>query len=188
MQDSLRNRVQMILELLGELTGEFGVLIIDHGSVDESRDVALDLVREFPQVDFLDGSGQVDLLAVIETGIHRTRGEIIFIHDPSLPLASSALHSLWQMRADDDLVMAQSRSRTNARRSFLDLPSGRGVPAAGQSSVQMIRRRAMRDLPQAAQRSTAAVDRVTRTDLLDQPADALRLPKLLARLRRYTTY
>jgi glycosyltransferase involved in cell wall biosynthesis len=186
LQYGLRDRVQMILEILGELTDTFDVLIVDYGSRDETREVALDLVREFPQVDYLDRGKGGDLFSAVEAGIYRTTGEIVFIHDPTLALGLTALHGLWQMRDDDDLVMAQSRTPADGRQAFLDLPSGRRAPASARSSIQMIRRCAIRELPSRQQRSSFAVDRVTRTDLMDEPAESLRLPKLLTRLKRLT--
>ncbi len=192
LQNGLRDRVQTILEILAELSNTFDLLIVDYGSRDETREVAMDLVREYPQVDFMDWGergGGSELFSAIEAGIRRTRGEIIFIHDPMLPLGLSALQGLWQMRDDDDLVMAQSRATGVPLRSLLATSGGRQAPMSSRSSIQMIRRCAIRELPARQQpASSFTVDRVTRTDLLDEPADALRLPKLLTRLRRLTTY
>ena len=188
LQKGLRDRVQLILEILGELTDTFNVLIVDYGSRDETREIAMDLVREYPQVDFMDGGERSELFSAIEAGIHRTTGEIIFIHDATLPLGPSALHRLWQMRDDDDLVMAQSRNTAAAPRWYLDAPSGRRGQDSTRSSIQMIRRCAIRELPARKPTPSFAVDRVTRTDLLDEPAEALRLPKLLTRLRRLTSH
>jgi hypothetical protein len=186
-QYGLRSRVQMILELLGELTDAFDILIVDYGSRDETREVAIDLVREYPQVNFLDRGEDADLFAAAEAGIHRTRGATIFVHDPTLPLGASALRSLWQMRDDDDLVMAQSRSTDLVRQSILDFPSARRSPAPDRSCLQMIRRCALYGQPARRRSPAPNVDRSTRTDLGDEPAESLRLPKLLTRLRRLTS-
>ncbi len=187
LQSGLRKRVLVVLEVLAELTDSFDLLIVDYGSRDDTRDVALDLVREYPQVDFLDQGVNSDLYAAIEAGIHRTRGEIIFVHDSSLPLAVSALQSLWQMRDDQDLVMAQSRSTEPGPEPLLDLTRGRRRQVTAATSIQMIRRRAMPLVDPPKSNASFAVDRVTRTDLLGESPEATRLPKLLARLRRFTT-
>jgi hypothetical protein len=186
LQYGLRDRVQVVLDVLGELTDEFDLLIVDYGSRDDTREVALDLVREYPQVDFLDRGG-VELFSAIESGIYRTTGEIIFIHDPAVPLGLSALHSLWRMRNDEDLVMAQSRFSDETGRSFLDVPSGGRAPTSARSSIQMIRRRAIRETPAVSADASPMVDRLTRTDLRDEPVESLRLPKLLTRLRRHSS-
>lgn len=181
-EQGLRDRVQRILELLAELTASFDVLIVDYGSLDETREVAMELVREFPQVDFLDKPEATDVVSAIEAGIHRTRGEIILIHDPATPLGAGALQSLWQMRNDHDLVMAQSRSTDSPGRPYARIATHRATPADRGGSLQMIRRCAM----PAARQTTPhhAIDRVTRTDLLGESPEAVRLPKLLARLRQ----
>jgi hypothetical protein len=163
------------LEVLAELTDEFNVLIVDYGSRDDTREVALDLVREYPQVDFLDRGAGDGLYSAIEAGIYRTTGEIIFIHDPAVPLGLSALHSLWRLRNDEDLVMAQSR--------FTD-PSQRSLERSARSSIHMIRRLAIRESAGASRQASSPVGRVTRTDLRDESTESLRLPKLLTRLRR----
>jgi hypothetical protein len=185
LQYGLRDRVQMILEILGELTDDFELLIVDYGSRDETRDVAMDLVREYPQVDFVDRGDDADLLAAVESGIHRTRGATIFVHDPTQPLGESALRSLWRMRHDEDLVMAQSRTDEVVRQPYLQRPSGRRG-STGRSSLQMIRRCAIG--PDASREQSPNVERLTRTDLAGQPIDSIRLPKLLTRLRRLTTW
>ena len=186
MENGLRDRVQSILEVLSELTPDFDLLIVDHGSRDETRDVAMDLVREYPQVDFLDKPEATDRVTAVEAGIHRTCGEIIFVHDPATPFGAGALHSLWRMRDDADLVMAQSRS-TRATRGSIVNRGGVRRPAFGAAGgcLQMIRRCA---LPPSRRNAPAkyAVDRVTRTDLLSEPLESAGLPKLLARLRRMT--
>jgi hypothetical protein len=182
LQYGLRDRVQMILEILGELTDAFDLLIVDYGSRDETRDVALDLVREYPQVGFLDRHDDDDVLAAVEAAIHRTRGTTIFVHDPHLPLRASALRSLWCLRHDDDLVMAQSRSDDGLRHSLLQLAAGGRRSDFGRSGLQMIRRLAIVAQPRRPAEPTVNVERLTRTDLADEPSDAMRLPKLLSRL------
>ena len=176
-QYGLKSRVSVVTEVLAELTPAFDVLIIDYGSTDDTREIAMDLVREFPQVDYLERPSRCEVDEAIEFGVFRTAGETIFVHDPRLPLGVSAIHNLWQMRNDEDLVMAQSRWSGEESTIF---PTFSGAPAA--TSVQMIRRCA---IPAAsASQVGGVVDRVTRTDLLDSDANPRRLPKLLSRLKR----
>ena len=184
LESRLRDRVVGILELLCELTTEFDLLIVDYGSRDESREVAMDLVREFPQVDFLDKPEATDIVTAIEAGIRRTRGEIIFVHDPNTPLGVGALQSLWRMRDDRDLVMAQSRSTDATSGSLVGFSGLRQGSFGGTGGcLQMIRRCAIPS-GRATEPAKYAVDRVTRTDLLSESLESRRLPKLLSRLRR----
>lgn len=183
MQYRVRDRVTVVTELLAELTDRFDVLIVDYGSEDDTREVAMDLIREFPQVDYIEQPVGGELYDAIELGILRTTGQIIFVHDPALPLGVSAIQNLWNMRDDEDLVMAQSRSNDVKPTSVSTFSSGNSSATAA-SSIQMIRRCAMPPLPAPSAKSTAAVERVTRTDLMEDQTDVKRLPKLLTRLRR----
>jgi glycosyltransferase involved in cell wall biosynthesis len=184
LQYELRDRVQSILEILVELTEQIDLLIVDCGSHDDTREVALDLVREYPQVNLLERGEGAELVSAIEAGIQRTTGEIIFIHDPTLPLGPSAVHHLWSLRADEDLLMAQSGAGgTEVETIGHDLPAGFGPTTAGRSSLQMIRRRALVGSPLRRGATHVGLPRLTRTDSVDESVERLRLPKLLVRLR-----
>jgi glycosyltransferase involved in cell wall biosynthesis len=163
-QHRLSRCVLSILDVLGELTDRFDLLIVDYGSEDETREVALELVREFPQVDYLDrGRQEFELFGAVEAGIRRTTGDIIFVHDPSQPLGLAELQRLWRMRNDDDLIMVQSR--------FAD------------GSLFLIRRPALwQSQTRPATASATSPDRLRRTDRHEATSPSLRLPKMLARL------
>lgn len=178
----LRERIHAVLDVIPELTSDFEVLIVDHSRFTDVQDEALDLVREFPQVDLITRAGAT-VFDAIESGIEHTRGDIIFVHDHSLPLGVSALKNLWAMRDDEDLVMAQSRSNDQKAPMFVEFAS-RDSDLQNRTSIQMIRRCAIpATLPREAPESSETVDRLTRTDLRDDP-EMTRLPKLLSRLRR----
>lgn len=183
MERDLRDRVQTILEVLEELAQSFDVMIVDYGSQDDTVEVAWELVRTFPQVEFLQAEPGTDLVGAIEAGLLETQGEIVFVHDPNQVLAMSALRSLWQLRDDDDLVMAQSRASGEARPTLTKLSSGRRATPSISSSIQMIRRQAIGPLRRPVPVSAVTVDRVTRTDLQGESPESVRLPKLLTRLR-----
>lgn len=187
LQYELRDRVQAILEILVELTDTIDLLIVDCGSHDDTREVALDLVREYPQVDLLERGEGAELVAAIEAGIRRTTGEIIFIHDPTFPLGPSAVHQLWSLRGDEDLVMAQTGAgRREVETTGYDLPTGFSPTSAGRSSLQMIRRRALVGSPVPRGAALAGLARITRADPVDEPIERPRLPKLLVRSGRVT--
>jgi len=190
MQVELRDRVHTILEVLTELTDRFDILVVDYGSVDDTREVALELEREYPQVRLLDRSDLRDSFEALEAAIPASDGEIVFMHDPATPFSPSAVRQLWDIRDDEELVMAQSRPESlarSARGSRVAPPAWEARAAASSCSVQMLRRRAIASLQVAAPTTSWPVDRVTRTDLLQPGPASEGLPRLLSRLRRLAT-
>lgn len=190
MQLELRDRVHTILEVLTELTNVFDILVVDYGSSDDTREVALELEREYPQVRLLDRTDLRDSFEALEAAIPETEGEIVFMHDPSTPFSPSAVRQLWDIRDDEELVMAQSRPEAlsrSTRGSRVASTAWDTRSAATSCSVQMLRRRAIASLQVPAPASSWPVDRVTRTDLLQPGPVSEGLPRLLSRLRRLTT-
>jgi hypothetical protein len=108
---------------------------------------------------------------------------VVFVHDPSQPFGASSIRSLWQLRNDDDLVMAQSRSVDRAASRVVPMPISRRRRVSASSSIQMIRRQAVEPVRTATVTTNTTVDRLTRTDLLEESPENVRLPKLLAKLR-----
>ncbi len=190
MQVELRDRVHTILEVLTELTNVFDILVVDYGSSDDTREVALELEREYPQVRLLDRTDLRDSFEALEAAIPATEGEIVFMHDPSTPFSPSAVRQLWDIRDDEELVMAQSRPESlsrSTRGSRVAATAWDTRSASSSCSVQMLRRRAIASLQVPAPASSWPVDRVTRTDLLQPGPVSEGLPRLLSRLRRLTT-
>ena len=190
MQAKLHDRVSTILEVLTELTDVFDILLVDYGSSDDTREVAIELEREYPQVRLLDRTDLRDSLEALESAIPATEGEIVFMHDPTTPFSPSAVRQLWDIRDDEELVMAQSRPESLSRASRggrVASPAWDARQASSSCSVQMLRRRAIASLQIAAPATSWPVDRVTRTDLLQPGPVSDGLPRLLSRLRRLAT-
>lgn len=193
MQYDLRERVHTILDVLAELTDAFEVLIVDYGSRDETRDVASELEREYPQVRVLDRADCSEAIEAMEAGIPATSGEIVFVHDASTLFSPGAVRRLWQIRDDEELVMAQSRvnravaaiGRNVAHQAATSTATRERAGDA--TSVQMLRRRAIDELRPKMPEKDYSLDRVTRNDLLQPHAESDGLPRLLQRLRRLTS-
>ena len=114
--DDLRHYVVQVMEALAELADSFEVLLIDLGSSDEARDVAGDLVREFPQVTAHDPGVRSDHCSSIDAGITRATGRTVFAVEPNGTFSVSAIHRLWQRRAEEHPVeLTVDSSRTIPR-------------------------------------------------------------------------
>ena len=181
-QHGLRNLVLDVAEVLTDLATWFEILIIDYGSAEAALETGAELAREFPQIRFVARSDARDFVRATQHGIRLADGEIIFVHDPGLPFSPTLLRSLWALRDDDELVMAQSPvDRGRAVRG-----SDTQSPAAGQwwGSLQMLRRSAIRELQRKPLRTPAPVERITRTDLTSESGLNCPQPNLASRLRR----
>lgn len=184
LQSTVRERVFAVAEILAELASDFRILIVDYGSTDETPEIAFDLSHELPQVEVLARPRTERLYDAVESGLLHTGADIVFVHDPRLPIRGSAFQQLWALRNDSDLVMAQSRAgHTTAEASLVTASGFEDEPA-----VQMIRRTAIADLLAKSRRVETAnplVERVMRRDMHD--GSTRQLPKLLTRLKQRAT-
>lgn len=92
----LRSSVSEILELASELTPQFGVLIIDDGSNDDTFEVAEELAAHYPQVSVRRHRQRRGLGSAIDYAQRRVRSDAIIVHDGVTPIDASEIRSLWK--------------------------------------------------------------------------------------------
>ncbi|MFO0791025.1 MAG: glycosyltransferase family 2 protein [Pirellulales bacterium] len=91
----LRKNVNEVLELASELTSQFGVLIIDDGSSDDTYEVAEELAAHYPQVKVHRHRQRRGLGSAIDYAQRRVRSDAIIMHDGVTPIDSSEIRTLW---------------------------------------------------------------------------------------------
>ena len=97
-QATLVSRVVGVLEVVGDLTGSFEVLIVDDASNDATFELGVDLSRVYPQVAILRHGDRRGTTLALETGLRGTRAQIVVVHDPTdAQFDPSALVRLWQL-------------------------------------------------------------------------------------------
>ena len=169
-QHKLAAKVSALLEVASELTSEFEVLIVDDGSTDDTEEVAMELTRDYPQVQILRYSEQKGNLSAARTGIAHTTGEVVLIHDINSPLSADTIRQFWAMRNDRELVFARSESAHQKRAPHLQSRS-----IESWSGTQLLRREAISELQEPV--GPPRIDRVMRQDLgsvANNPSSMLR--------------
>lgn len=151
---TLARHVGRWLEIIPELTQRFEVLIVDDGSSDHTYDIAEELAREFPQIRALRNSVSRGTQQAVRTGIEQARGEIVFVQDEHASISSNDLRRLWELRQDQQLVMARTPSRPlNLQPELLDRLTAWGEALKQHASetnqaaaIHMIRRGAIEEM------------------------------------------
>ncbi len=106
-QSTLADTLLEILEVLPDLTRQFELVIIDDGSEDATIDVADEWAARYPQVRVVCHSRSLGRAAAIETGIERSKGEVIFLRDEDCGLALEEIGKLWQAIGQHEMVLAR---------------------------------------------------------------------------------
>jgi glycosyltransferase involved in cell wall biosynthesis len=99
-ESQLRSNVLELLELAGELTDCFSVLIIDDGSNDDTFEVASELAAEFPQVSVRRHASRRGLGSALNAYRGTVNSDIVIVHDGVSPLDAGQLRCLWQKQSE----------------------------------------------------------------------------------------
>jgi glycosyltransferase involved in cell wall biosynthesis len=134
--------------MLSELTPQFEMLIIDEGSADDTSEVAYELAQRYPQVNVTHCSDD-HLNNLIDT-MSKLNGDIVFLADRQVEPVAHELRELWNMRHNNQLVMARlPRGPENLSDDLITRLMGWGdaLRQAGNSkstsTLRMMRRSAM---------------------------------------------
>ncbi|MDP6445805.1 MAG: glycosyltransferase family 2 protein [Pirellulaceae bacterium] len=107
-QQTISRQIDEMLEVLPEMTGQFEVIIVDDCSTDDSEEVAVELSRRFPQVQLVRHRMKQGRQSAVRTGMEMSQGDVIFVQEEGVRLRAAELRQLWDLREDQELVMARS--------------------------------------------------------------------------------
>lgn len=107
-ETTLQKHLLELLEVLHDLRATFEVLIVDDASTDQTEEVAIELARRYPQVRLFRSSEEQGNAAAIQAGLSRATGDVVFVQESPGRISSADLTRLWEMRHDEDLVMARA--------------------------------------------------------------------------------
>ncbi|MBM3966652.1 MAG: glycosyltransferase [Planctomycetes bacterium] len=110
-QSSIQSRTEDLLELLSELSDDVQILVADDHSCDATPEILDDLRRMYPQVDVIRHPRSLGPSQAAESVLHKARGEFIFLHQSYDQVDFEEVMQLWQLRRDDQLVIARAATR-----------------------------------------------------------------------------
>lgn len=154
-QSQIESRIEGLLELLCELTNDVQVIVVDDQSEDATPEVLDEVRRRYPQVNVIRNTKSVGPAQSVEAVLCLARGDFIFLHQSYEPIDFEEILQLWQLRKDEQLVIA--RAATRVRRIDQQLLQrlqdwGRKleehwpVPRAVVNGLQMMRRDGVKSL------------------------------------------
>ncbi len=104
-ESSLNADVVEFLDIASDFSSYIELLILDDGSTDETRSVALGLARRYPQVYVHHNAMRYGNAAAMQTAMRETVGEFVLVctEVPSV----SQLRNLWSVRTSPKFVMGK---------------------------------------------------------------------------------
>lgn len=110
-QAEIESRVVGLLELLCELTREVQLIVVDDQSEDATPEILDNLRRQYPQVNVVRNNKAVGPAQSAESVLCLAKGEFIFLHQSYESIDFEEIHQLWQLRKDEQLVIARAATR-----------------------------------------------------------------------------
>ena len=110
-QAQIKQRVEGLLDLLCELSQDVQLIIVDDKSDDATPEVLDELRRKFPQVHVVRNINSVGPAQSVESVLCLARGDFIFLHQSYEPIDFEEILQLWQLRKDEQLVIARAATR-----------------------------------------------------------------------------
>ncbi len=112
-QSVVVERVEHVLDELSELCHQIQLIAIDDHSTDATGEILHDLSLKFPQLEVLHTGCRMGAKNAAQAAVSKAKGDFVFVQESYGELDFDALRQLWDLRGDDELVMAQVRTYRN---------------------------------------------------------------------------
>ena len=189
-ESTLQRDVTRLLDMATTLTGRFEVVIVDDASTDHTVEVAYDLQIRYPQVIVVRNSKPRGIGESLRRAMLRSSGDVICAHEGNGPIHAPDVHQLWQLREQEDIVLARRNSQQlTMEDAWL---SGMFNPALSRhqdrmgAGFQMLRRASIEALESDQPlQATHTEIRTLRTDRQTPQAAKPPRPNYLERIRQF---
>ena len=154
-QAEIESRIIGLLDLLCELTHDVQLIVVDDQSEDATPEILDNLRRQYPQVNVVRNNKAVGPAQSVESVLCLAKGEFIFLHQSYESIDVEEILQLWQLRKDEQLVIARAATRVRRidQQLFQRLHEwGRKleehwpVPRAVVNGLQMMRKEGVKSL------------------------------------------
>ncbi len=95
---ALEQNLRRVMDLAGDLTSEFGVLVVDDGSTDDTFDVARELATRYPQIRVMRNAVRRGLGPTLSRLHARIKSDVVLVHDGTSSVDVEEIRSLWLKR------------------------------------------------------------------------------------------
>jgi glycosyltransferase involved in cell wall biosynthesis len=113
---TLRTTVHQLLDILPDLTGQFEVLIVDDGSIEDASELAYELALNFPQVRVVQSGDRSNREAAIRIGLEQSSGEIVLLGEDGCDGHLDEIDRLWHAMHSGIPARASQRRATRPPR------------------------------------------------------------------------
>jgi glycosyltransferase involved in cell wall biosynthesis len=110
-QSQIESRIQGLLELLCDLTNDVQLIVVDDQSEDATPEILDDMRRQYPQINVVRNVRAVGPAQSVESVLCLARGDFIFLHPSYDTIDFEEILQLWQLRRDEQLVIARAATR-----------------------------------------------------------------------------
>ena len=134
-ESTLNQHVNDALEMAGELTDGFQILIVDDGSTDDTFDTAVELSRQFPQVRVMRNAHQRGMGPTLRSVRSKVKSNVVVVHDGVSPIDTNEIRRLWIAHQHQATIAAKADPLTASIKDLREASTAHRLMAEAHSQL-----------------------------------------------------